>query len=189
MTVEISTLGPRPVVAACIVDSLANPTRFLAARRSYPPALAGLFELPGGKVEREELPVDALFREIHEELGVELILGDPVPANLILGKSGYQSESPHETYHDPKLKYASPGGSQKAADSKTTAGFAPWPILENRYMWVWFAELAPHSKVPIPGSSHTELVWADATKALELPWIATNQPIIEACVDGLVTPA
>jgi len=43
--------------------------RVLAARRSSPPALAGLWELPGGKVEPGENPEDTAVREIREELG------------------------------------------------------------------------------------------------------------------------
>ncbi|MFW6203773.1 MAG: NUDIX domain-containing protein, partial [Actinomycetota bacterium] len=39
------------VVAAAIVDDLEHPQRLLAARRSAPPAMAGLWEFPGGKVE------------------------------------------------------------------------------------------------------------------------------------------
>ena len=43
--------------------------RVLAARRSGPPALAGLWEFPGGKVEPEEDPRATAVREIAEELG------------------------------------------------------------------------------------------------------------------------
>ena len=39
------------VVGAAIVDDLEHPTRLLAARRTEPSALAGGWELPGGKVD------------------------------------------------------------------------------------------------------------------------------------------
>lgn len=63
------------VVAAALVDDLDRPTRVLAARRSRPPALAGKWELPGGKVEAGELPEAALARELTEELGITVVLG------------------------------------------------------------------------------------------------------------------
>ena len=59
------------VVGAAILDG----DRLLAARRSEPPALAGGWELPGGKVEPGEDDRDALVRECREELGVEITLG------------------------------------------------------------------------------------------------------------------
>ncbi len=64
-----------PVVAAAIVDSLAHPTRLLAARRTYPADVAGRWEFPGGKVEAGETATDALHRELAEELRVHLTLG------------------------------------------------------------------------------------------------------------------
>ena len=64
------------VVGAVIVDDLAAPRLVLAARRRTPESLAGLWEFPGGKVEPGELPQQALRREIREELGVGIELGD-----------------------------------------------------------------------------------------------------------------
>ena len=69
---------PRPVVAAAIVDSLEHPTELLACSRAYPQELRGQFELPGGKIEEGEDAVAALEREIAEELGARLRVGERV---------------------------------------------------------------------------------------------------------------
>ncbi|MCB6402523.1 NUDIX domain-containing protein [Schaalia odontolytica] len=69
---------PRPVVAAAIVDALERPTELLACSRAYPQELRGQFELPGGKIEEGEDAVAALEREIAEELGARLRVGERV---------------------------------------------------------------------------------------------------------------
>lgn len=68
--------GDMLIAAAAITDSLAEPSQILAAQRSYPAALRGKWELPGGKVERGEPPAHAAVREIAEELGVDIKLGE-----------------------------------------------------------------------------------------------------------------
>ncbi|WP_344057723.1 (deoxy)nucleoside triphosphate pyrophosphohydrolase [Terrabacter lapilli] len=72
----------RLVVGAAIVDDLERPTRLLSARRTEPSALAGGWELPGGKVDEGESPLSALHREVLEELGVRIRLGVHVPGPL-----------------------------------------------------------------------------------------------------------
>jgi len=79
----VSTL--KQIVGAAIVDSLRNPTRLLAARRTRPEQYAGMWEFPGGKVEPGESCQEALLRELEEELGVEARLGAEVPGPLEQG--------------------------------------------------------------------------------------------------------
>lgn len=68
------------VVGGAVVDNLDRPALLLAARRSAPEHLAGLWEFPGGKVEPGEDPEAALRRELLEELGVGVQLGSELPA-------------------------------------------------------------------------------------------------------------
>ena len=56
------------LVAAC---GLIDPDgRLLIAQRPPGKAMAGLWEFPGGKVEPNETPEQALIRELTEELGI-----------------------------------------------------------------------------------------------------------------------
>ena len=63
------------VVAAAIERDC----RYLVARRTRPADVAGRWEFPGGKVEPGETEQQALVREIREELGVEIAVGERVP--------------------------------------------------------------------------------------------------------------
>ncbi|KGN33675.1 DNA mismatch repair protein MutT [Knoellia sinensis KCTC 19936] len=77
---------PIEVVAAAIVDDLESPTVLLAARRTEPSALAGGWEFAGGKVDPGETDVQALHREIREELGVEVEIGELLEGPLERGR-------------------------------------------------------------------------------------------------------
>ena len=75
-----SSEPPVLVVAAAILDDLAEPRQLLSARRAQPVSLAGRWEFPGGKVEPGEDPVAAVHRELREELGVDVRLGGELVA-------------------------------------------------------------------------------------------------------------
>lgn len=59
-----------PMRTTVVAAAILREGRVLAARRTSPPAAAGRWELPGGKVEAGEGHDEALVREIGEELGV-----------------------------------------------------------------------------------------------------------------------
>ncbi len=64
-----------PVVCAIIEqDDLV-----LCALRSEQMSLPGKWEFPGGKLELNELPEDALIREINEELNVSIEITESLP--------------------------------------------------------------------------------------------------------------
>lgn len=76
-------MSPRPappavtelrVVGAAIVEA----GRVLLTRRSPRMSMAGKWEFPGGKVEDGETPVAALSREVAEELGLEIEVGESI---------------------------------------------------------------------------------------------------------------
>jgi mutator protein MutT len=73
-------MGERPVIVGAAV---LRERRLLAARRSAPAALAGGWEFPGGKVEPGESEHEALVRECREELGVGVVPGGRLGADVL----------------------------------------------------------------------------------------------------------
>ncbi len=49
---------------------------YLLALRPQGKPMAGFWEFPGGKIEAEETPYQALERELHEELGIRIQSAD-----------------------------------------------------------------------------------------------------------------
>lgn len=70
-----------PVVGAAVIRD----GKVLASRRTAPPRLAGMWEFAGGKVEDGETDVQALVRELREELGCEADIGERVGPDLPIG--------------------------------------------------------------------------------------------------------
>ena len=80
MTVYRRCVPNQIVVAGALISG----ATLLVAQRSRPPSLAGLWELPGGKVAPGESDADALARELDEELGVEVVVGDRLGVDVVL---------------------------------------------------------------------------------------------------------
>lgn len=102
-----------PVVGAVIVDD----GRVLCAQRGPAGKLAGHWEFPGGKVEADEAPREALVREIYEELHCDIAVGEEIESTrheydfaIILLTTFYcrlTSGTPHLTDHD-ELRWCLP---------------------------------------------------------------------------------
>ncbi|AYD89065.1 NUDIX domain-containing protein [Actinomyces sp. 2119] len=157
----------RLVVAAAVVDSLSEPTALLCAARSYPPELAGRFELPGGKVEPGETPTQALVRELAEEVSLTVRLGtELVP---------------------PAGRAAAPPCASPAQPSAAAYGDdAPaWPVTAGLRMRVWLAEPADHTDTGTAGTSHQLLEWTALDVVTGLPWLEADVAIIDTLLEEL----
>ncbi|MGM3174534.1 8-oxo-dGTP diphosphatase MutT [Dickeya lacustris] len=61
------------------VGIIRNPQQaFFIARRPEGVHMAGKWEFPGGKVEEGETPEQALVRELHEEVGIDVVSAQPL---------------------------------------------------------------------------------------------------------------
>jgi len=70
-----STLNT-PIRVSCAIIERGG--KILAARRGAAQSQAGLWEFPGGKLNKDETAAQSLVREIKEELGIEIIPKTPL---------------------------------------------------------------------------------------------------------------
>jgi 8-oxo-dGTP diphosphatase len=65
-----------PTVVAAVIRDIDD--KVLLARRPQGRHMGGLWEFPGGKVRDGEAPARALVRELVEELGISVEVGNPI---------------------------------------------------------------------------------------------------------------
>lgn len=70
-------MKPHLLVTAAVIE---RDGAFLLTRRLEGTHLAGCWEFPGGKCAPDESLADSLIREIREELGAEIVVGDELLA-------------------------------------------------------------------------------------------------------------
>ncbi|WP_420124177.1 (deoxy)nucleoside triphosphate pyrophosphohydrolase, partial [Nakamurella sp.] len=68
-----------------VAGAVVHDDRLLVARRTRPAALAGRWELPGGKADPGESETAALRRELAEELGLAVDVGERIGPDIELG--------------------------------------------------------------------------------------------------------
>jgi 8-oxo-dGTP diphosphatase len=65
----------RPVWIPVVTALIRKGDKVLVGQRPVGHSLAGHWEFPGGKIEKNESPEEALARELREELGIEADIG------------------------------------------------------------------------------------------------------------------
>ncbi len=77
----LSATRPMTLVSAMVL--IDNENRFLLAQRPQGKSHPGLWEFPGGKVKKNELPEEALVREMREELDITVAAGCLFPLTFV----------------------------------------------------------------------------------------------------------
>lgn len=93
---------PSPIIVSAAV--IIHAGRVLLAQRKRGSHLAGAWEFPGGKVEPDEDPRDALVRELREELGVVALVNDILEVSF----HRYPSKNVLLLFYDATLAEDSP---------------------------------------------------------------------------------
>ena len=113
-------MNGKPIVVTAAV--IKEDGRYLVARRRPGGPRGGLWEFPGGKVEPGERDDEALRRELREELGIDVSVGQP-------------TDTVHWVYPDLRIELRSyecriVGGRPDAAEHEELRWVTPHELLE-----------------------------------------------------------
>ena len=142
--------------------------RVLAAQRSYPPELAGRWEFPGGKVEPGEAPLNALRRELREEIGADISFQAPPCQHLPV---------PPPTTAVPRTPSPNTPSPRIPLLGLIEGPTGDWPLPGGRRMRLWagYTRGEPHL-----GPDHLELRWLGADELESVPWLEGDVQILES---------
>lgn len=198
------------VVGAAIVDDLSSPTALLAAARSYPEKWRGYWEFPGGKAEVGEDGPAALRRELREELGCEIEVGEPIlrPATwtLAAGKAQLDGDRAGKLQVGEVQADLGAPGQAEAGARLGEPGNQVWlegeELREYPHLWDWrgleaqdwrahgdfrlriYRAVLREGSVPHLGKDHLECRWVDLEEAAGLQWLPANRLILRAWLEG-----
>lgn len=106
----------RPTWIPVVTGIIQKKNEVLLGKRPTEGSLPGIWEFPGGKIERNESPEQALARELDEELGIKAEVGEllfslthfytpDIGILLLFYKIPFWKGSP-KTHHHTDLKWA-----------------------------------------------------------------------------------
>ncbi len=159
--------GELLIVAGALTDSFDSPRLLLAARRTSPEWARGLWEFAGGKVEEGETVEQGLRRELREELGVDIVLGDELHGPDVSAATG-----------DAVWEIRAPG-------AIPASGVEPSPL--RFVMRLFWCELAPGSAQPEPLEDHDAVRWLEPGSWKDgVAWLPADERIVAALLDDAV---